>query len=173
MLEIDRLGEDASHITDFNLHKIGHLSSCTYLNLHCNRLQTLVGLPHCNLTSLTELNLSSNDFSSSCLPELSHLPLLKLLDLSANKLQSVLDLPFLPGLESLIVAHNIISSLDGLNDNVPNLIKLDVSTIYLNDIFDLCTRLRTSTNHTDVSLRKNPNLEMYTFSTYDRSEITY
>lgn len=141
MLEIDRLGEDASHITDFNLHKIGHLSSCTYLNLHCNRLKSLVGLPHCNLTSLTELNLSSNDFSSSCLPELSHLPLLKLLDLSANKLQSVLDLPFLPGLESLIVAHNVISSLDGLNDNVPNLIKLDVSTIYLNDIFDLCTRL--------------------------------
>lgn len=137
MLEIDRLGEDASHITDFNLHKIGHLSSCTHLNLHCNRLQTLVGLPHCNLTSLTELNLSSNDFSSSRLPELSHLPLLRILDLSANKLQSVLDLPFLPGLESLIVAHNILSSLDGLNDNVPNLIKLDVSTIYLETLFSI------------------------------------
>ena len=136
MLEIDRLGENASHITDFDLHKIGHLSSCTYLNLHCNRLHSLEGLPHGCLTSLTELNLSSNDFSSGCLPELSHLPLLRTLDLSANKLQNVLDLPYLPGLETLIVAHNIISNLDGLNVNVPNLIKLDVSVIYFNDIFE-------------------------------------
>ena len=134
MLEIDRLGEDASNITDFNLHNILHLSSCTYLNLHCNRLRSLDGLPHSCLTSLTELNLSSNDFSSCCLPELSHLPLLRILDLSANKLQRVVDLPFLPGLESLVVAHNIITNLDGLNDNAPNLIKLDVSIIYVNDI---------------------------------------
>ena len=130
MLEIDRLGEQALHIADFNLQDIGHLSSCIYLNLHCNRLQSLDGLPYSRLTSLTELNLSSNDFSSACLPALSHLPLLRILDLSANKLQLVSDLPFIPGLESLIVAHNTISNLDGLNDNAPNLIKLDVSMIF-------------------------------------------
>ena len=127
MTEIDRLGENLSEIAQFKLDEVEHLSSCTFLNLHCNRLQLLQGLPYNRLPNLTELNLSSNDFVSCHLPELSHLPTLRILDLSANKLQSVADLPFLPGLENLSVAYNSICRLDGLEENVPNIIKLDVS----------------------------------------------
>ena len=131
MIEIDRLGENVLEIADFKFHEIEQLPSCTYMNLHCNCLQHLGGLPYKSLTSLTELNLSSNDFSSSYLPELSYIPSLRILDLSANKLQSVLDLPFLPGLESLLVAYNLLTRLDGLEENVPNLRKLDASIVII------------------------------------------
>jgi Leucine-rich repeat (LRR) protein len=127
MTEIDRLGENISEIADFKFHEIQQLPSCTYMNLHCNCLRHLEGLPHKLLIGLTELNLSSNDFTSCYLPELSYLPSLRILDLSANKLESVIDLPFLPGLESLLVAYNLLTQLDGLEENVPNLRKLDVS----------------------------------------------
>ena len=127
MGEIDRLGENLSEIAQFRLDEVEDLSSCTFINLHCNRLQLLQGLPYKRLPNLTELNLSSNDFVFCRLPELSHLPALRILDLSANKLQSVVDLPFLPGLQTLSIAYNLISRLDGLEENVPNIIKLDVS----------------------------------------------
>jgi hypothetical protein len=39
----------------------------------------------------------------------------------------ITDLPFLPGLEILSIAYNSIVSLDGLEENTPNLLKLDVS----------------------------------------------
>ena len=127
MDEIDRLGENRSEIAEFRFDEVAHLPLCTYLNLHCNRLENLQGLPYARLPNLTELNLSSNEFSSSHLPELSYLPSLRILDLSANKLQSVIGLPFLPGLETLSIAYNLITALDGLEENVPSLIKLDVS----------------------------------------------
>ena len=128
MSEIDRLGENLSTIAQFKFDEIEHLSTCTYLNLHCNRLNILQDLPYKRLFNLIELNLSSNEFVSARLPELSHLPALRILDLSANKLQSIIDLPFLPGLETLSVAYNLITQLDRLDENVPNLMKLDVST---------------------------------------------
>lgn len=127
MTEIDRLGENLSRIEDFKFNEIDQLQLCSYLNLHCNRLQHLEGLPYEGLRNLIELNLSSNDISLISLPELSFLPSLKVLDLSANKIQSLLDLPFLPGLEHLLVSYNVIESLVGLDENVPNLIRLDVS----------------------------------------------
>jgi Leucine-rich repeat (LRR) protein len=128
MTEIDRLGENLSRIEDFKFNEIDQLQLCSYLNLHCNRLQHLQGLPYDRLCNLRELNLSSNDISLISLSELSFLPSLKVLDLSANKIQSVLDLPFLPGLDHLLVSYNMIESLIGLDENVPNLMKLDVSS---------------------------------------------
>ena len=129
MSEIDRLGENLSTIAQFRFSEVEHLSSCTFLNLHCNRLHLLQDLPYSRLYNLTELNLSSNEFVSAHLPELSHLPALRILDLSANKLETIIDLPFLPGLETLSVAYNLITQLDRLDENVPNIIKLDVSKI--------------------------------------------
>lgn len=128
MDEIDRLGENLPDIASFRLEE-EHLPLCRYLNLHCNRLQSLKGLPYSRLSNLTELNLSSNEFSSSHLPELSYLPSLRILDLNANTLTSLTGLPFLPGLETLSIAYNLITSLDGLEENVPSLIKLDVSDV--------------------------------------------
>lgn len=136
MNEIDRLGENITDIEDFKFNE-RELSTCVYLNLHCNQLHTLHNLPYTKLNLLLELNLSSNNFTSCHLPELSFLPLLKILDLSANKLNSVVDLPFLPGLDSLSIAYNSIRSIDGLDENTPNLISLNVSRAIANTTADI------------------------------------
>jgi Leucine-rich repeat (LRR) protein len=70
---------------------------------------SLHGLPR--LSQLRELNVSSNELVTCDLLELSQLPSLRSLDLSANRIDSLLALPFLPGLRSLSVAFNNLSSL--------------------------------------------------------------
>lgn len=109
-------------INDLNSIQIS--STVSSLNLHCNLLVSLTGLPR--LTNLRELNLSSNEFISSDLPELSFLPSLRLLDLSANRIDSLRSLPFLPGLRTLIVAFNNLQCLGGVScENVPDLESID------------------------------------------------
>jgi hypothetical protein len=77
MTEIDRLGENATTIDEFNFDpRDPDFLDCVSLNLHCNRLSRLTGLSN-KLVLLTELNLSSNDFVSFDLPELAFLPALR------------------------------------------------------------------------------------------------
>jgi hypothetical protein len=94
------------------------------INLHCNLLTSLKGLPP--FLHLTEINLSSNCFTTCNLPELGHLPQLQSLDLSGNKIDSLRPLPFMPSLRRLSVAFNFICSLEGLHDSTPHLVYLDV-----------------------------------------------
>ena len=61
--------------------------------------------------------MSSNELVTCDLLELSQLSSLCSLDLSANRIDSLLALPFLPGLRSLSVAFNSLSSLAGVDNN--------------------------------------------------------
>jgi hypothetical protein len=100
------------------------IRKCTSINLHFNRLSNLVGLPI--LYYIKELNLSSNLFKSSDLPELTYLPSLTILDISGNMIHSVLLLPYLPQLSKLFIAFNPIDSFDTLYESAPNLVYLDI-----------------------------------------------
>ena len=95
----------------------------TILNLHCNKLSSLKGLPTFEL--LTEINLSSNEFRDVNVSELVHLPNLRSLDMSGNYINKLDNLPYLPSLETFSVAFNNISSLNGL-DGFPVLQTLDI-----------------------------------------------
>lgn len=117
------LSLDSDSTEDANTKEI--LDKCEVLNLHCNKLSSLEGLTM-SLNFLTDLNLSSNNFSICDLPELAFLPALQRLDLSGNKLTSLFELPFMPGLKSLFAAHNFIRSVYRIDENVPSLEILDI-----------------------------------------------
>lgn len=104
------------------------------LNLHCNQLRTLNGLP--SLILLEELNISSNLFESLNLSELSSLPNLKELDVSSNNLEAILNIPYLGNLRKLFVAFNNITCLDGL-ENLPNLEILDLRGNLIGEVEDM------------------------------------
>ena len=96
------------------IESIGNLSlseNIQTLNLHGNLLRNLEGL-RC-VPMLTTLNLSSNEISSSNLPQLALLPSLISLDLAGNKLNSIIDFPYLPSLRTLSLAYNQLSNLEG------------------------------------------------------------
>lgn len=106
-----------------DIEDIEQLADITILNLHCNKLSSLQGLP--KFEYLTELNLSSNEFKDVNISELVHLPNLLHLDMSGNYLNKLDNLPYLPSLETFSVAFNNISTLNGL-DGFPALQNLDI-----------------------------------------------
>jgi len=136
MTEIDRIGASLVSVVELEASD-PDLRACVALNLHCNRLTSLVGLPSPLLTALTDLNLSSNEFTSCDLPELAFLPSLRSLDLSANRLTSLAALPFLPGVETLSVAYNLLTNVDGVEENTPNLVVLDARGNNIGERYDL------------------------------------
>lgn len=117
-IKIIQKGSKSQHAIPESLRK------CISINLHLNRLSNLIGLPI--LYYIKELNLSSNLFISSDLPELTYLPSLKILDLSGNMIDSVLLFPYLPQLAKLLIAFNPINSFETLYESVPNLLYLDI-----------------------------------------------
>ena len=137
MAEIDRLGENIEEFVQFGFDEQDpYFLHCISLNLHCNRLTHLHGLPK-KLSSLTELNLSSNEFISCDLPELAFLSCLKTLDLSANRIESLASLPFLPTLTTLSIAYNNLTTFDGLEENTPNLTTLDARGNFVSERYDV------------------------------------
>lgn len=74
--------------------------------------------PYLAFQALTNLNLSSNELDGaairSCAPHMGALSCLESLDLSCNRIDTVLGLPFLPRLSRLLVAYNRLMSLDGV-----------------------------------------------------------
>ena len=77
--ELDLMGQNlisldlAAILTALNLDTItgpselkDRIENCEVCNFHCNKLSSLQGLPYLN--NVTELNLSSNNFSISSLP---------------------------------------------------------------------------------------------------------
>ena len=135
-IECDIIGVGLRDISSLRLDR-----RCEVLNLHGNLLSSIRGLPA--LSSLRELNLSSNEFVSCDLPELAFLQGLQVLDLSGNAISSLLELPFIPGLHTLAISFNNIRSLAGLGENVPDCENLDVrgnllaSEMDLNDLHSL------------------------------------
>jgi len=111
-----------------NFAQLGDLKNVLDINVHCNRLSSLQGLPQ--LKFLRSLNLSSNEFGTCDLPELSFMPCLATLDLAGNAIESLEEVPFLPGLEELSIAFNNVSNLNGL-ENIPNLVCLDIRANYI------------------------------------------
>ncbi|KAK1945994.1 Leucine-rich repeat and coiled-coil domain-containing protein 1 [Phytophthora citrophthora] len=96
------------------------------MNLHGNAIQSLDGLEA--FTGLVELCLSSNyinEITSHALQPLVHL---RVLDLSANSIGSMVGFPQLPKLEELLMAHNCLSGLDDLTRPIkfPKLRYLDL-----------------------------------------------
>lgn len=83
-----------------------------------------MGLP--KFQSLTELDLSSNFITTMDLPELAHLHSLQILDLSANKIVSLENAPFVPGLRILRLAFNSIGTLHSIEESMPELEELDI-----------------------------------------------
>lgn len=79
-----------------------------------------------HLPRIQELNLSSNNLGHEELTQLSLLPSLTSLDLSANKFTNFSILPFLSSLLKLSIAYNPINSLEDIAENVPNLEYLDI-----------------------------------------------
>ena len=137
MAEIDRLGENVEEFEQFGFNEQDpYFLQCVSLNLHCNRLTHLHGLPK-KLSSLTELNLSSNEFTSCDLPELAFLSCMKILDLSANGIESLAALPFLPTLTTLSIAYNNLTTFDGLEENTPNLVTLDARGNFVTERYDV------------------------------------
>lgn len=102
---------------------LGKLEGITTINLHCNQLTSLQGLP--NLPSVMELNLSSNQFKSSDIEGLMNLPNLRILDLSGNNISTLTGLPYMPFLERFSAAFNNIFQMDGI-DGFPALVELDM-----------------------------------------------
>jgi Leucine-rich repeat (LRR) protein len=138
MLEIDRIGEgicDLNYVVLIRNEEGLLAEDYNLLNLHGNDLNILSGLPR--LPFLTELNLSSNKFQTCDLIELSYLPSLKHLDLSANFISSISDLPFLSGLETLSVAFNMLHNVEGIDENAPNLQILDIRGNSIHEPIDL------------------------------------
>ena len=117
-MELELIGCGLSSLSDIQ----DDIAEVQVLNLHGNSLMSLEGL--LDTSTLLELNLSSNLFTSSDLPELAFLPALKSLDLSGNRILCLQGLPFLPSVSSFAVAFNGISSLNGIF-NFPNLEMLD------------------------------------------------
>jgi chromosome segregation ATPase len=112
------------------------------LNFHNNYLTDLVGLPQCK--NLTELNLSSNNFGTVYLSQLATIPTLRSLDLSANRINTLEDLPSLACLKHLYIAHNEIRSCAEIDLRVPNLVELDIRGNLLADYVSILplTRLK-------------------------------
>ena len=106
------------------------------LNLHCNDLSSIDESAIASLSALIELNLSSNRFSTVDLPSLMSLPCLLRLDLSGNFISSIEQMPFLPNLEHLYLAHNQIHNLNGI-ENLPSLIVLDIRANQIESPVDL------------------------------------
>lgn len=131
-MELDLIGQDLSSLQEIQWERA---ERCESVNVHFNRLTSLRGLPP--LTSLTELNLSSNHFKSCDLPELMKLSALVTLDLSGNKISSLRNMPYLPQLRNLSVAFNFITNLDGIQLSVPYLEQLDVRGNQIAKSYDL------------------------------------
>lgn len=83
------------------------------LNLHGNDVHIMDGLEA--FTGLVELCLSSNCIEEIAFHALQPLVHLRVLDLSANSIQSTLGFPQLPQLEELSMAHNCLQCLEGLS----------------------------------------------------------
>lgn len=70
------------------------------------------------MQALTALNLSSNELDGaairSCARHLGSLSSLESLDLSCNRIDALLGLPYLPRLSRLLVPYNRLGSLDGV-----------------------------------------------------------
>ncbi|CAM9387669.1 unnamed protein product [Ectocarpus sp. 8 AP-2014] len=119
---IGSLGE-----VDFLAYGIARPSTLVSLSLHSNRLSSLEGFA--SMTALTALNLSSNELDGeairSCAPHLGPLASLESLDLSCNRIDGLLGLPFLPGLRRLLVPYNRLTSLDGVQALASSLTHLD------------------------------------------------
>ena len=116
---------ESSHIDEgiSDISRIGSLEGVSILNLHSNKLSSLLGLPR--LPMLTDLNLSSNLFSDSDIEGLSNLPNLRILDLSGNNLRTLTGLPYMPFLNHFIAAFNRIDTLDGI-DGLPAVAVIDL-----------------------------------------------
>ncbi|CAM9286632.1 unnamed protein product, partial [Discosporangium mesarthrocarpum] len=108
-------------------------SALVSLSLHSNMLSSLEGLSP--LTALTTLNLSSNELDGGairvCAPHLGALSSLEVLDLSCNRIDTLLGLPCLPQLHRLIMPYNRLSSLDGVQSLASSLSFLDVRDNHL------------------------------------------
>ncbi|CAM9784123.1 unnamed protein product [Ectocarpus sp. 4 AP-2014] len=119
---IGSLGE-----VDFLAYGVARPSTLVSLSLHSNRLSSLEGFA--SMTALTILNLSSNELDGeairSCAPHLGPLASLESLDLSCNRIDGLLGLPFLPGLRRLLVPYNRLTSLDGVQALASSLTHLD------------------------------------------------
>ena len=121
------INADISDCASLNISDL----SITVLNLHCNKLTSLLGLP--DFQHLVELNLSSNEFSDVNVKELVQLRNLKSLDMSGNYITKLDSLPYIPSLEIFSVAFNKISSLNGL-DGFPSLKSLDIRGNALSEV---------------------------------------
>ena len=110
------------HNGSFSSHCWSHNTVCEWKGITCDTagninivavnneglegtLPTTLG----QLTTLTELYLSSNAFTGSIPLQLVGLPKIKTLDLSLNKLDGALPLPFSSSIETLHLGHNALS----------------------------------------------------------------
>lgn len=96
--------------------------------MHFNQLTSLQHLPQ--LANVTELIISANEIDSleavwTGAAFTVALPMLRSLDLSANRLISLKGMPFLPRLRVLSLAFNALTSLEGI-ENCLNLEALDI-----------------------------------------------
>ena len=123
LVEVAFMGMSLNSLSDLDEEGKKSLEDAQLINLHMNNLSNLEGLR--TITTVTALNLSSNSFTSTNIPELCLLPNLTTLDLASNYIQYVHDFPFLPQLQTLSLAYNKIKSLDGI-ESCSGLIKLDV-----------------------------------------------
>lgn len=135
--ELDLMGQNLKDLNILNNHKNKENYKDTFdiLNLHCNQLENLYGLPH--YIYLKEINLSSNNFNTCNLPELSYLPILESLDLSGNKIESLRLLPFLPNIKYFSIAFNFIYTLNNIQDSMPNVINVDIRGNLITNYEDL------------------------------------
>ena len=130
VVEVDFMCMALRSFSDLDEKAKESLENAQLINLHMNDLTNLKGLK--TLTTLTSLNLSSNSFRSSNIPELCLLPNLISLDLASNYLEDIVDMPFLPQLQRLSLAYNRVKSLDGI-ENCSGLLRLDVRSNLISD----------------------------------------
>ncbi|CAM9859750.1 unnamed protein product, partial [Ectocarpus fasciculatus] len=126
---LNAMNENIGSLDEVNFlaYGVARPSTLASLSLHSNRLSSLEGFA--SMTALTALNLSSNELDGeairSCAPHLGPLVSLESLDLSCNRIDGLLGLPFLPGLRRLLVPYNRLTSLDGVQALASSLTHLD------------------------------------------------
>eukprot|EP00903_Cladosiphon_okamuranus_P006766 g6598.t1 len=112
---------------DFPAYGVARPSTLVSLSLHSNRISSFEGFSA--MTALVALNLSSNELDGAAIrssaPHLGALSSLESLDLSCNRIDELLGLPFLPRLSRLLVPYNRLGSLDGVQALASSLTYLD------------------------------------------------
>jgi hypothetical protein len=121
------------------MESIAALNYVETVNASNSRIKFIKGFANSNVI---ELNLAGNSITSDQLPYLSGMISLKTLDLSNNKLESVIEMPALPSLAKLTLSGNSLilpSDVAGLMEKINKTSRAPEVLVRWSGVGELCT----------------------------------